>query len=72
MQGTENDYVRQAGRPRKMTSGQLAMAARLYFREGMPVREVADAMRVSHMTVWRAISRVSAGDAVEEIQLCNR
>ena len=72
MQGTENDYGRQAGRPRKMTSGQLAVAARLYFGEGMPVREVADAISVSHMTVWRALSRVSVGDAVEEIQLYNR
>ncbi len=61
-----------AGRPRKMSSQQLSMAVQLYFSEGMPVREVADAIRVSHMTVWRALSRVSASEAVEQMQMYNR
>jgi predicted DNA-binding protein (UPF0251 family) len=72
MEDSGRESERAAGRPRKMTQEQLAMAARLYFGEGMPVREVADAMRISHMTVWRAISRVSVGEAVEELRAYNR
>ena len=45
------------GRPRKMTDEQVSIAVQLYYNEGMPVREVADAMKLSHMTVWRAIAR---------------
>lgn len=52
-----------AGRPRKMTREQVALALQLYFSEGMPVREVADAMKVSHMTVWRAIVRSGEPEA---------
>ena len=55
---------RAAGRPKKMTGKQLAVALRLYYCEGWPVREVADAIHVSHMTVWRAISRVPVEKAI--------
>ncbi|VVC01490.1 Helix-turn-helix domain of resolvase [uncultured archaeon] len=60
------DYARWAGRPRKMTDEQVSLAVQLYFQEGMPVREVADAIRVSHMTVWRALSKVTASDVLGE------
>ena len=63
---------RAAGRPRKMTEEQVAVATQLYFAEGMPVREVADAIHVSHMTVWRAISRTSGPEAVNAFMLGGR
>ena len=61
-----------AGRPRKMTTEQVSMAMQLYFVEGMPVRDVADAIHVSHMTVWRAISRTSGPEAVNAFMLSGR
>jgi hypothetical protein len=51
------------GRPRKMTDEQVSLAVQLYYNEGMPVREVADAMKLSHMTVWRAIARAHDHEA---------
>ncbi len=57
------------GRPRKMTDEQVSVALRLYYEEGMAVREVADAVNVSHMTVWRAISRVSPDEAFNYLAL---
>lgn len=51
------------GRPKKMTDEQVAMAMQLYYTERMPVREVADALKISHMTVWRAISRAEMPEA---------
>lgn len=70
MEGNYQGYS--VGRPRKMDSAMLAMAAKLYYEEGMPVREVADAMHVSHMTVWRALSRVSVADVFPEVVSYNR
>ena len=72
MAGAEKDYAGWVGRPRKMSREQVSMAVQLYFSEGMPVREVADAIRVSHMTVWRALSRVSASEAMGEMQMYDR
>ncbi len=51
------------GRPRKMNDEQVSLAVQLYYNEGMPVREVADAMKLSHMTVWRAIARANSHEA---------
>jgi DNA-binding transcriptional regulator LsrR (DeoR family) len=65
MQDTNRVDERWAGRPRKMTEQQLVTALQLYYQEGWPVREVADAIHVSHMTVWRALSRVPVDEAVE-------
>ncbi|MCX8196904.1 MAG: helix-turn-helix domain-containing protein [Candidatus Micrarchaeota archaeon] len=45
------------GRPKKMNDEQVATALDLYFVEGMPIREVADVLGVSHMTVWRLIAK---------------
>lgn len=69
MENEGKNYAKYGGRPRKMTDEQVSMAVRLYFHEGMPVREVADAIRVSHMTVWRAISRVSTDEAFSYLAL---
>lgn len=66
------EFGKWGGRPRKMTDEQVAFATQLYFSEGMPVREVADAIKVSHMTVWRALARVSTVEAVEAISAYNR
>ena len=57
------------GRPRKMTDEQVSVALKLYYEEGMAVREVADAVNVSHMTVWRAICRVSPDEAFSYLAL---
>jgi len=44
------------GRPRALTEPEIAEAQKLYWEECMPVRAIADALAVSHMTVWRAVS----------------
>ena len=72
MAGENRNETKWAGRRSKMRQKQVSMAMQLYFREGMPVREVADAIRVSHMTVWRALSRVSVGDVNEQLKVWNR
>ena len=43
------------GRPRALTRPEIAEAQKLYWEECMPVRVIADALAVSHMTVWRAV-----------------
>lgn len=43
------------GRPRALDGWELAEAEKLYWTDGWPVRAIADALSVSHMTVWRAI-----------------
>ena len=43
------------GRPKALEEWELAEVEKLYFDEGWPVRAIADALSVSHMTVWRAI-----------------
>ena len=73
MEGEFGDEERRhGGRPRKMTDEQVSMAMQLYYVEGMPVRDVADAIHVSHMTVWRAISRTSGPEAVNAFMLGGR
>jgi DNA-directed RNA polymerase specialized sigma subunit len=44
------------GRPKALSDGERALALGLYFDEGLPVRTIADALGVSHMTVWRTIA----------------
>lgn len=39
-----------------MTQEQVEAALQLYFEEGLPVRQVAEMLRVSHMTVWRVVA----------------
>jgi DNA-binding transcriptional regulator LsrR (DeoR family) len=70
--GREEEFDRLPGRPRRLSQNEVSMAVDLYYNEGMPVREVADAMRVSHMTVWRAIARVGANGVLDRISLDNR
>jgi len=43
------------GRPKALTEPEIAEAQKLYWEECLPVRAIADAMQVSHMTVWRAV-----------------
>ncbi|MFA5930274.1 MAG: helix-turn-helix domain-containing protein [Candidatus Micrarchaeia archaeon] len=45
----------QKGRPRALTDPEIAEAQKLYWEECMPVRAIADALAVSHMTIWRAV-----------------
>lgn len=59
----DNEEARFGGRPRKMNDEQVSLAVQLYYNEGMPVREVADALKLSHMTVWRAIARANDHEA---------
>ena len=46
-----------AGRPRALSEEQIDQVQKLYFEECLPVRVIADAMAVSHMTVWRALCK---------------
>ena len=45
----------QKGRPPVIGEHELALIDRLYMKERMSVRDIADVMGVSHMTVWRAL-----------------
>jgi len=60
----EGYEIRKGGRPSRMDGKQLQLAKQLYFRERMSLREVADALHVSHMTVWRVLARVPAEEIV--------
>jgi len=72
MENGEKYFARLVGRPHKLNQDQVSMAVHLYFNEGMPVREVADAIKVSHMTVWRALARVSADGVLDKVSFDNR
>lgn len=48
------------GRPKSLSGRELELMQVLYFEERMSVRKVADAIGVSHMTVWRALSSLPA------------
>ncbi len=50
------------GRPCRLSQLQLSQALDLHLREGVPIREIADLMGVSHMTVWRALGAEIRGD----------
>lgn len=56
--------VKRGGRPARMDQKQLQLAMQLYFRERMSLRDVADALHVSHMTIWRVLARVPAEEIV--------
>ncbi len=56
MQNGGSEDAQKRGRPKRLTGSELNLAQRLYFEEGFSMRDVADALSVSHMTVWRAIS----------------
>ncbi len=58
----EGYAVHAGGRPHKMSDAQLGIAMQLYFREKMSLREVADALHVSHMTIWRVLAKVPADE----------
>ena len=54
------------GRPKLLTQDEIALMEELYFQERLSVRKVADALHVSHMTVWRAICEIApAGSLLE-------
>ena len=55
-QAAEGARMAPKGRPRALTNLEIAEAQKLYWEECMPVRAIADALAVSHMTVWRAVS----------------
>ncbi len=44
------------GRPRKVNSQQWTEAFRLYFEERMSMRQVANVLGLSHMSVYRMLS----------------
>jgi predicted DNA-binding protein (UPF0251 family) len=50
--------IGKVGRPKRLSYQELEMAVRLYFEEGLSVRDIADILKVSHMTVWRALNRL--------------
>ena len=60
----EGFEVKRGGRPARMDQKQLRLAMQLYFRERMSLRDVADALHVSHMTIWRVLARVPAEEIV--------
>ena len=43
------------GRPPVIGARELELIDRLYMQERMSVRDIADMIGVSHMTVWRAL-----------------
>ncbi len=47
------------GRPRKIDS-RLSEILKLLIEDRLSIREIADLMGVSHMTVYRALGRVDA------------
>ena len=49
------------GRPKLLSGQELELMQVLYFEERMSVRKVADAIGVSHMTVWRELCRGGNG-----------
>ena len=51
-------------RRKKMSGEKRFLAMNLYFNEGLSIRDVADALEVSHMTVWRALSKITAEEVV--------
>jgi len=55
-EGAPSAKMASKGRPRALTEPEIAEAQKLYWEECMPVRAIADALAVSHMTVWRAVS----------------
>jgi transposase len=62
MENSGNGSSASRGRPRRLSQMQLAQAMDLHLREGVPIREIAGWLGVSHMTVWRALcSRVRGG-----------
>jgi transposase-like protein len=55
--GYGEGYAVRRGRPKKAPDGEmLAQVVRLYFLEKMSMRQVADVMGVSHMSVYRMLS----------------
>lgn len=44
-----------AGRPHLLGENEMDKISHLYLDECMTVREIADIVGVSHMTVWRAL-----------------
>jgi hypothetical protein len=63
-QAAEGARMAPKGRPRALSEGEVAEAQKLYWEECLPVRAIADALSVSHMTVWRAVCSphtISAG-----------
>ncbi|MFA5105769.1 MAG: helix-turn-helix domain-containing protein [Candidatus Micrarchaeia archaeon] len=44
-----------AGRPHLLGENEMEKISHLYLDECMTVREIADILGVSHMTVWRAL-----------------
>jgi hypothetical protein len=55
-EGAPSAKMAPKGRPRALSEPEIVEAQKLYWEECMPVRAIADAMLVSHMTVWRAVS----------------
>jgi len=57
--------AKRSGRPKLLGEEEVALLESLYFKEGMSVREVADALHVSHMTVWRALCQLPSPAGLE-------
>jgi transposase len=49
------ELMRGRGRPNRLSTQQLQTARDLWLYEGESVRNIADFLKVSHMTVWRAL-----------------
>jgi len=49
------DMTMPRGRPPVIGEPELALIDKLYMKERMSVRDIADVMGVSHMTIWRAL-----------------
>jgi len=48
--------LQKRGRPCALTGEKLELARELYFTEPLSFREIADAVGVSHMSVYRALT----------------
>lgn len=49
----KSDFVKKAGRPKKLCPEMAAELKRIYFSEPYSLRELAEMFEVSRMTVWR-------------------
>ena len=61
----EDCRVNRRGRPFSLSECQIEQARELRQSERAPVREIADYLGVSHMTVWRAL-KLAGGDGAHD------
>ncbi len=52
----DDELMKGRGRPYRLSAFQLDTARKIRMEEGASIRDIADFLKVSHMTVWRALA----------------